>query len=108
MAPGAIEEILAIQSGIADYNLAYSSAQYEAQMKDPNVNLAEVERNFVQNNNPEAFIEKRRPEFKGTIQRPAEDAGDGGTEGGGVAELSTGFDKDNRPIIYKNGKWVLQ
>lgn len=107
MAPGAIEEILAIQSGIADYNLAYSSAQYEAQINDPNVNLAEVERNFVRNNNPEAFIEKRRPEFKGTIKRPAEIAAGGGAGDGGVAELSTSVDADGNPIRYENGKWVL-
>ena len=107
MAPGAIEEILAIQSGIADYNLAMASSLYEAQTNDPNVNLAEVERNFVRNNNPEAFIEKRRPEFKGTIKRPAEAGGGGGTEGGGVAELSTSVDADGNPIRYENGKWVL-
>jgi hypothetical protein len=107
MAPGAIEEILAIQSGIADYNLAMASSLYEAQTNDPNVNLAEVERNFVRNNNPEAFIEKRRPEFKGTIKRPAEIAAGGGTEGGGVAELSTSVDADGNPIRYENGKWVL-
>jgi hypothetical protein len=74
MSPGAIEEILAIQSGIADYNLALSIAIYEAQLANQSANLAEVERDFIRNNNPETFIEKRRPEFKGTIQRPAEAA----------------------------------
>jgi hypothetical protein len=74
MSPGAIEEILAIQSGIADYNLALSIAIYEAQLKNQSANLAEIERDFVRSNNPETFIEKRRPEFKGTIQRPAEAA----------------------------------
>jgi hypothetical protein len=72
MSPGAIEEILAIQSGIADYNLALSIAIYEAQLANQSANLAEVERDFIRDNNPETFIEKRRPEFKGTIQRPAE------------------------------------
>jgi hypothetical protein len=74
MSPGAIEEILAIQSGIADYNLALSIAIYEAQLANQSANLAEVERDFIRDNNPETFIEKRRPEFKGTIQRPAEAA----------------------------------
>jgi hypothetical protein len=71
MSPGAIEELLAIKSGIADYNLALSSAIYEAQVNNPNVNLAEVERNFVRENKPEDFVDRRRPEFAGKIQRPA-------------------------------------
>jgi hypothetical protein len=110
MAPGGIEEILAIQSGIADYNLAYSSAQYEAQMKDPNVNLAEVERDFVRNNNPETFIEKRRPEFKGTIQRPAEAAGSG-TEGQpeiGEVKTFTGTDNKTYTGVWDGTGWVKQ
>jgi hypothetical protein len=72
MSPGAIEELLAIKAGISDYNLALSSAIYEAQINNPNVNLAEVERDFVRNNKPEYFVDKRRPEFVGKIQRPAE------------------------------------
>jgi len=100
MAPGAIEEILAIQSGIADYNLAMASSLYEAQIGDPNVNLAEVERNFVRNNNPEAFIEKRRPEFKGTIQRPADGGGTEGTPEIGDVKTFTGT--DGKPYT---GKW---
>lgn len=74
MEPGAIEELLAIKTGISDYNLALSSAIYEAQINDPNANLAEVERNFVRNNKPEDFIDKRRPDFVGKINRPAQAA----------------------------------
>jgi hypothetical protein len=71
MSPGAIEELLAIKTGISDYNLALSSVIYEAQINNPNVNLAEVKRDFVRNNKPEDFVDKRRPEFVGKIQRPA-------------------------------------
>ena len=74
MEPGAIEELLAIKTGISDYNLALSSAIYEAQINNPNSNLAEVERNFIRNNKPEDFIDKRRPEFVGKINRPAQAA----------------------------------
>jgi len=101
MSPAAIEELLAIQSGIADYNLALANAKMEAQRLGQ-TNLAEVEREFTTQNRPADFIDARRDEFKGTIKRPAAAAS------GDVAEGSTSVDGQNRPIVYRNGKWELQ
>lgn len=106
MAPGAIEELLAIKSGISDYQLALSNALYEAQVADPNVNLAEVERNFVRNNKPEDFVNQRRPEFKGTIQRPAAPKGEITPES--APDGSTSTDSEGKVIIKRNGKWEYQ
>lgn len=106
MAPGAIEELLAIKSGISDYQLALSNALYEAQVADRNVNLAEVERNFVRNNKPEDFVNQRRPEFKGTIQRPAAPKGEITPES--APDGSTSTDAEGKVIIKRNGKWEYQ
>ena len=71
LSPAANEELLAIQAGIADYNFALAMAMDEA-MRKGTLNLAEAKRDFIANNSPADYIDRRRPEFKGTIKRPAE------------------------------------
>ena len=104
MTPGAIEEILAIQAGIADYNLALASARMEAQRAGVG-NLAEVERDFVRTNTPASFIEARRDDFAGTIKRPAQASytADNAPDGSKSTYKKNGVDV---PITKINGVWV--
>jgi hypothetical protein len=66
MTGGAIEELLAIRAGMADYQIRRAEA-LNAARRDPNANLAQVDREFAFNNPVEKFVDARRPEFEGTI-----------------------------------------
>jgi len=57
---------LAIRAGMADYQIRRAEA-LNAARRDPNANLAQVDREFAFNNPVEKFVDARRPEFEGTI-----------------------------------------
>lgn len=101
MTSGAIEELLAIRAGIADYQIARSEALNMAR-KDPKANLAQVDREFAYEHPIEEYVDVRRPQYEGTIGT------DEIPEGGEIPEGSTDVDTNGRPIIYRGGRWVLQ
>ncbi|UOF80297.1 internal virion protein D [Caudoviricetes sp.] len=101
MTPGAIEELLAVRAGIADYQIARSEALNRAR-RDPNANLAQVDREFAYEHPIEEYVDVRRPQYEGTIGT------DEIPEGGEIPEGSTDVDTNGRPIIYRGGRWVLQ
>jgi hypothetical protein len=101
MTAGAIEELLAIRAGMADYQIKRAEALNLAR-RNPNANLAQVDREFAYDNPIEGFVEARRSQYEGTIGT------DEIPEGGEIPEGSTDVDTNGRPIIFRGGRWVLQ
>lgn len=93
MAPGAIEEILAIRQGTAKFKSALAQALSNASQSGQE-NLAKVERDFAAEHPLSEFVEAEKPNFKGIIPRPSEMPEEGSTS------TSRG-----KPIIFTNGKW---
>lgn len=66
----AIAEILAIRSGINEYNKAFYAYAKELKRTDPNADLYQAELNFKANKPLAQFIEEQRPVYQEAILNP--------------------------------------
>jgi len=66
----AIAEILAVRSGINEYNKAFNAYVKEVKRLDPNADLYQAELNFKAANPLSSYIEKQRPIYREAILNP--------------------------------------